>query len=110
MSHADYERWRTVRIESEPYLSVVVPTYNEETRILPTIGAIASHISGIGYPWGLIVSDDGSKDRTVELVLGLAFANMRLLKSDRNCGKGRAVQRGVLAARGRYVLFADADN
>jgi dolichyl-phosphate beta-glucosyltransferase len=110
MAYEDYERWKTTPIDGEPFLSIVVPAYNEEVRIIPTIGAIASHVSGLGFPWELIVSDDGSQDQTAELVTELAFANLRLLQAPQNQGKGAAVRRGMLAARGRYVLFDDADN
>ena len=110
MTYADYEKWKTTPIEGEPYLSVVIPAYNEEVRIMPTIGAIASHVSGLGFPWELIVADDGSKDQTVQLVEELGFANVRILRASRNGGKGSAVRRGMLASRGKYVLFADSDN
>ena len=110
MTYADYEKWKTTPIEGEPYLSVVIPAYNEEVRIIPTIGAIASHVSGLGFPWELIVADDGSKDRTVPFIEELGFANVRVLKAPKNGGKGSAVRRGMLAARGKYVLFADSDN
>lgn len=110
MSYADYERWKTTPVEGEPLLSIVIPAYNEAVRIVPTIGAIASHVSGLGIPWELIIADDGSKDETVQLVEDLGFANLRVLKATRNGGKGSAVRRGMLAARGRYVLFTDADN
>ena len=110
MSYADYERWKTVPIAESPYLSIVIPAYNEEQRIVPTIGAIASYVSGLGFAWELIIADDGSKDKTVATVEALGFANLRVLKAERNGGKGSAVRRGMLAARGRYILFDDADN
>ena len=110
MAYSDYERWKTTPIQGQPFLSIVIPAYNEEVRIAPTIGAIASHVSDLGFPWELIVADDGSKDGTVQLVQGLGLANLRLLIAERNGGKGSAVRRGMLAARGQYVLFADADN
>lgn len=110
MSYSAYAEWKTKPIQEDPYLSIVIPAYNEEVRILPTIGAVASHVSGLGFPWELIVVDDGSTDRTVELVEGLGFANLRVLKAEKNEGKGSAVRRGMLAARGKYVLFDDADN
>lgn len=110
MAYSDYERWKSTPIEDEPYLSIIIPAYNEEIRIVPTIGAIASHVSDLGFPFELIVSDDGSMDRTVELVEGLGLANLRIVKAPQNEGKGSAVRRGMLAARGRYVLFDDADN
>lgn len=110
MAYENYQQWKSTPIEGEIQLSIVIPAYNEEERIVPTIGAIASCVSDLGIPWELIVSDDGSRDRTAELVEELGFANLRLLKAERNAGKGNAVHRGVLAARGRHILFADADN
>jgi dolichyl-phosphate beta-glucosyltransferase len=99
----------TEPLEVEPVVSVVIPAYNEEWRILPTIGAIATHMSARNEPWELIICDDGSKDSTVALVQDLRFANLRLLIAEKNAGKGDAVRRGMLAARGKVVLFADAD-
>jgi dolichyl-phosphate beta-glucosyltransferase len=61
-------------------------------------------------PWELIVADDGSKDQTVALVEELDLANLRVLRAPANGGKGSAVRRGMLAARGQYILFDDADN
>jgi len=110
MTYADYTAWKTTPIADEPYLSIVIPAYNEEERILPTIGAIASHVAGMGFPWELIIADDGSRDQTVALVESLGLVNLRLLRAETNGGKGSAVRRGVLAARGRYILFDDADN
>lgn len=110
MSYQNYEAWKTTPLTSAPVLSIIVPTYNEEERIVPTIGAIASHVSDLGFPWELIVADDGSKDKTLELVRALKLANLRLLEAPRNGGKGSAVRRGMLAARGDYLLFVDADN
>ncbi len=109
-SYKAYQAWKDVPISETPYLSIVIPAYNEEVRIIPTIGAIASHVSGLGFPWELIIADDGSKDQTLTLVRELGFANLRPLEAVRNGGKGNAVQRGMLAARGKFVLFADADN
>ncbi|MBP7960997.1 MAG: glycosyltransferase family 2 protein [Caldilineaceae bacterium] len=108
--YSAYRQWKDVAVTEKPYLSIVIPAYNEEVRIIPTIGAIASHVSGLGFPWELLIADDGSTDQTLTLVRELGFANLRPLQAERNGGKGRAVQRGMLAAKGRYVLFADADN
>lgn len=104
-----YRAWVTEPLATAPVVSVVIPAYNEEWRILPTIGAIATHMSSRGEPWELIIADDGSTDSTVSLVEDLRFANLRLMKAEKNGGKGSAVRRGVLAARGQVVLFADAD-
>lgn len=110
MPYNNYEQWKTTPIQEQPFLSIVIPAYNEEVRIIPTIGAIASHVSDLGFPWELIIADDGSKDDTVKLTQELGFANLRVLIAEQNGGKGSAVQRGMMAARGKYILFADADN
>ena len=105
-----YERWKTTPIEGDPYLSIVIPAYNESERIIPTIGAMASFVCTLGFPWELLIADDGSKDNTVQLVSELELANVRVLIAAQNGGKGSAVRRGMLAARGQVMLFADADN
>ena len=110
MSYKKYQAWKQNPIESTPFLSVIIPAFNEEERIIPTIGAIAAHISTKGYSWELIIADDGSTDKTVELVEELGFANVMVLKTEQNGGKGSAVRRGILAAQGDYILFSDADN
>lgn len=109
-TYEHYQQWKSAPIQGAPYLSVVIPAYNEAERIVPTIGAVAAHVSTLGFAWELIIADDGSSDGTVPLLLGLDLANLHVLTAPENGGKGRAVQRGVMAAQGRYVLFADADN
>lgn len=104
-----YREWSTTPIVGRPRYSVVIPAYNEEWRIVPTIGAIATHMSSLGEPWELIVADDGSTDTTAELVGDLDLVNLRLLVAEKNVGKGSAVRRGMLEASGELVLFADAD-
>jgi len=104
-----YRAWVTQPISEKPTVSVVIPAYNEEWRILPTVGAIATHMCSRGEPWELVVADDGSTDTTVALLEDLRLPNMRVLIAERNKGKGDAVRRGMLAAEGQYVLFADAD-
>ncbi len=105
----NYRRWASEPLTGPPVVSVVIPAYNEEWRIVPTIGAIASHMSSRRDTWELIVADDGSTDTTCELIRELGLVNLRLLEAEENGGKGSAVRRGMLAARGDYVLFADAD-
>lgn len=104
-----YRAWATTPLEEAPHYSVVIPAYNEAERILPTIGAIATQVSLLCEPWELIVADDGSTDETVALVQDLGLPNLHVLIADRNRGKGSAVRRGVLSARGQIILFADAD-
>ncbi len=110
MSYKAYEHWKTVPLTTQPEISIVIPAYNEEERIVPTIGAIAAYMVELSMPWELIIADDGSKDSTVALCEELGLVNMRVLVAEKNGGKGRAVQRGMLAAKGNFILFSDADN
>ena len=110
MTYEAYRAWRDRPIDGSPSLSVVIPAYNEAERILPTVGAFAVHLSRSGKPWELIVSDDGSTDGTPELLEATTLANLHVVRAPANEGKGAAVRRGVMAARGQAVLFADADN
>lgn len=108
-TYGAYRQWATTELTHKPVVSVVIPAYNESERIVPTIGAIASYMSGRGEPWELLVADDGSTDDTVALVHDLGLVNLTVLEAQENGGKGSAVRRGMLAARGDVVLFADAD-
>lgn len=110
MSYSNYELWKTRPLASEPVISIIIPAYNESERIIPTIGAVAHHVSSLDVPWELLVADDGSTDDTVQIVNELGLANVHVLVAEQNGGKGSAVRRGMLAARGRYLLFTDADN
>lgn len=104
-----YRRWAETPVNEPIEYSVVVPAYNEAIRILPTVGAIAVYMSSLDKSWELIVADDGSTDETVELLEGLGLVNLHVMRAKQNGGKGSAVRRGMLAARGRVLLFADAD-
>jgi dolichyl-phosphate beta-glucosyltransferase len=92
-------------------LSVVIPCFNEEERIVNTISLMANYLGKGGRSFELIVSDDGSHDGGPRLVHKLfqGREDVRLIREHRNRGKGAAVRRGVLAARGDIVIFTDAD-
>jgi len=94
----------------EPYLSIVVPAYNEERRLPATLARILCYLDEQPYDGEVIVVDDGSEDRTAEIVRGLMprYPNLRLIENDHR-GKGYAVRTGMLAAKGQVVLFCDAD-
>ena len=94
----------------KPYLSVVVPAYNEEARIGRTLDEIEAYLSGRTFTWEILVVDDGSVDRTREIVeeAGLRIPGIRVLPVAHG-GKGWAVRQGMLSARGRLRFMADAD-
>jgi glycosyltransferase involved in cell wall biosynthesis len=91
----------------EPFLSIVIPAYNEAVRIVSSLEAIQEYVRGKGFPVETIVVDDGSTDSTVEIAS--AQAGVRLLRNQCNRGKGFSVRHGVLEARGELILFTDAD-
>ena len=95
----------------EPYLSIVIPAYNEERRIGPTLTAVLAYAAASPRPIEIIVVDDGSSDATARLARDALVArpDTNVLVNDSNRGKGYSIRRGVLAARGHLALVSDAD-
>jgi glycosyltransferase involved in cell wall biosynthesis len=95
-----------------PDVDVVVPVWNEELRIGATLAALVAHAATMPASVSVTVVDNGSVDRTAEVVDACAEqapnVTLRLLGCSRQ-GKGAAVRRGVVASRGRWVGFCDAD-
>lgn len=94
-----------------PAVSVVIPAYDEAERIEPYLEAIRRYFTSRGETYEILVVDDGSRDDTAGLVRRRMArdACLGLVHYPRNRGKGFAVRMGMLAARGRLRLFADAD-
>ena len=92
-------------------ISVVVPAYNEERRLPPTLIEMIDYFDARKLNYELIVVDDGSLDRTSEIVhrFERIRPQVRLIRIPDNHGKGHAVRCGILNARGDLILFADAD-
>lgn len=92
-------------------LSVVIPVLNEEERIVNNITLMVAYLSQQRFSYELIVSDDGSSDESMFLVADefAGIDEVRIVHSPKHQGKGAAVRRGVLAARGEAVIFTDAD-
>ena len=97
---------------SNPKLSVVVPCYNEESRIVEGLNHYWSYLKKQKYPSELIFVNDGSQDKTLELMQESAKANknIKVISYQKNRGKGYAIVQGVRASRGQYVLFSDIDH
>ena len=91
-----------------PSLSVIIPAYNAETSVLETIADVASWLERVGVPHEIIVVDDGSADRTAQRAEGAD--GVRVIRNDRNRGKGFSVRTGMLAAQHEWRLFMDVDN
>ena len=94
---------------SSPKVSIVVPAFNEASRIGDSIQKIEEFLGKLPFGTEVVVVDDGSSDDTADIVSRLKFPGLRLIRNDVNHGKGFAVRMGVLAATGQYVLFSDAD-
>ncbi|HHT9136267.1 MAG TPA: dolichyl-phosphate beta-glucosyltransferase [Candidatus Wunengus sp. YC60] len=95
----------------ECFLSVIIPAYNEEKRLLPTLRKICAYLSTKDFPYEIIVVDDGSTDNTLQITRNFANSNdhIIILANEQNSGKGYSVRRGMLSALGEYVFFTDAD-
>jgi len=97
---------------SQPYLSIIVPAYNEAERIAKALIEMDRVLSRVDYSYELLVINDGSADNTVEVVtkMMLMISNLKIVDLKVNVGKGGAVRHGMLVARGQVRLFTDADN
>ena len=91
--------------------SIILPAYNESARIAGTLDKILAHAAQRGWSVEVIVVNDGSSDDTAAIVRAYASQHpvLRLLENPGNRGKGYSVRNGMLTARGRIVLFSDAD-
>lgn len=94
-----------------PYFSIIIPAYNEEARIGPTLERIGEYMRSSGMDYEIIVVDDGSTDDTRAVVSDAArrISGLRLVEDRVNRGKGFSVKNGFLNSSGRLVLFTDAD-
>ncbi|OWK26858.1 MAG: hypothetical protein US76_03210 [Parcubacteria group bacterium GW2011_GWA2_38_13b] len=110
----------------KPFLSVIIPAYNESKRIIHTLLDVDRYLSSEKFKkltqqhnddrdargYEILVVDDGSKDNTVEVVKKFQsiIKNLKIIENQVNHGKGFAVRQGMIKARGKLRLFTDADN
>jgi glycosyltransferase involved in cell wall biosynthesis len=94
-----------------PDLSIIIPSYNEESRLPETLDRIAAYLSDSGREAEVLVVDDGSKDGTAAVAeyFRIKIPTLRVVSNDVNRGKGYSVRHGMQEARGRIALFTDAD-
>ena len=95
----------------DPTYSIVIPAYNESARLGTTLQKVLSYVHAQEMLAEVIVVNDGSRDNTAGIVREFAAQDsiVRLVENPGNHGKGFSVRNGMLSARGRIVLFSDAD-
>jgi dolichyl-phosphate beta-glucosyltransferase len=95
----------------EPTYSIVIPAYNEGARVGATLEKVLAYVHAQRWDAEVIVVNDGSRDNTADIVRSFSAKDpaLRLVENPGNRGKGYSVRHGMLAARGRIVLFSDAD-
>lgn len=92
-----------------PYLSVIIPAYNEEKRLPKTLESVFKYLNKQAYAFEVIVVDDGSADKTTQNIKDFS-KDIKIVSYLPNRGKGYAVKTGMLKAIGEWRLFMDADN
>ena len=102
---------------TNPYLSVIIPAFNEARRIPPTLEAVYTYLTKQSFSWELLFVLDGSQDNTLAVLEQFAREKgennngvIRILSRGENRGKGFTIRQGMLEARGKVRLFTDADN
>jgi dolichyl-phosphate beta-glucosyltransferase len=93
------------------HLSVIIPAYNEEKRLLSTLGSVHDFLSAEESLFEIIIVDDGSSDGTCDVVKNFAVdhCGIRLISHSPNRGKGYSVRKGIEAGQGDLLLINDAD-
>lgn len=88
-------------------LTVIIPVYNEKE----TIDKVVAAVSSVKLDKEIVIVDDGSTDGTREILaqISLLASNIRVIYHEKNQGKGKAIQTGIAAAGGEYVIIQDAD-
>lgn len=89
-------------------LTVIIPAYNEEKVIKSTLERVYNFLSKKNYTWEVIVVDDGSKDKTQDIVKAFK-RGIGLLRLNKNQGKGAAIRAGIKRSDSEFVIFTDAD-
>jgi dolichyl-phosphate beta-glucosyltransferase len=91
------------------FISIIIPGYNEEKRISQSLKALSSFCEEHFERYEIVFVNDGSTDKTREIVENLAPPFLKAIQLESNQGKGYAVRKGMLEARGDYRFFTDAD-
>ncbi len=95
----------------KPYISLILPVYNEEKRIAASLKSIYHYLRSTGHTYEILIVDDGSTDRTLELIRFFSSDKkvIKIIALNRNIGKGGAIREGVRQAKGHFIFFSDID-
>lgn len=93
-----------------PFLSIIIPAYNEENRLLKSLQEVDAFLSAQSFTYEVLIVENGSRDQTLEIARGFAeqHPHFNALHEEQS-GKGRAVRRGMLEAQGKYRFMCDVD-
>jgi undecaprenyl-phosphate 4-deoxy-4-formamido-L-arabinose transferase len=94
-----------------PYLSVVIPVYNEEGNLKNLIARLYPVMLDVGHPFEIIFTDDGSRDRSLQMLKGFAaiYPEVRIVEFNGNFGQHMAIMAAFEVSRGEIVITLDAD-
>jgi glycosyltransferase involved in cell wall biosynthesis len=94
----------------DPFLSIIIPAFNEESRLPATLNQVLDFVNRQAYTAEVLVVENGSRDRTLDVALAFAEQHpaLRVIHEEQR-GKGLAVRRGMLMAQGEYRFMCDAD-
>ena len=94
-----------------PHLSLVIPCYNEEENVPTLLARVESSLDTTGKPYEVIIIDDGSTDKTPQMLAEARLAKpwLRVLRMQKNAGQSAGFEAGFNAARGEYIATIDAD-
>jgi dolichyl-phosphate beta-glucosyltransferase len=98
-------------MQSQFQFSLIVPAYNEEHRLVTAIPHVFEYLRTRFHNFEVLYVDDGSTDSTFDTLQRACseYQELRVLRHEKNLGKGRAVRTGMEAARGEVILFSDVD-
>jgi len=100
-----------LKTENQILISIIIPVYNEASKINPAVETTLKTLEGINHPSELILAEDGSDDGSYETASELAakFSAVRLLHSEERLGRGRALNQAIRASKGDVICYIDAD-
>ena len=95
----------------QPYLSIVIPVYNEESNLVPLMERLYPVLKGTGRPFEIIFTNDGSRDRSLEVLHGMVqqYPGVRVIEFNGNFGQHMAILAAFEMSRGQIVITLDAD-